>query len=107
VSGISLFEHCDTYANNGVAILSSFDSRLGRLEKSIQPVYTIAQLLTRRSNSAFGIVISFSMLLMCGADIEAALVKIDEVASNQEGIAAEEALILRGYASLLDHYTSF
>lgn len=29
-------------------------------------------------------------------DIEAALQKIDEVASNQEGIAAEEALILRG-----------
>ena len=32
------------------------------------------------------------------ADIEAALQKIDEVKSNQEGIAAEEALILRGYA---------
>ena len=29
-------------------------------------------------------------------DIEKALVKIDDVASNQEGIAAEEALILRG-----------
>ncbi len=26
--------------------------------------------------------------------------KIDEVASNQEGIAAEEALILRGYVML-------
>jgi exocyst complex protein 7 len=33
-----------------------------------------------------------------GIDIEKALLKIDEVASNQEGIAAEEALILRGYA---------
>ena len=32
-------------------------------------------------------------------DIESALQKIDEVASNQEGIAAEEALILRGYVS--------
>ncbi len=30
-------------------------------------------------------------------DIESSLQKIDEVASNQEGIAAEEALILRGY----------
>jgi exocyst complex protein 7 len=29
-------------------------------------------------------------------DIEKALVKIDEVASNREGIEAEEALILRG-----------
>ena len=34
------------------------------------------------------------------ADIDSALLKIDEVASNQEGIAAEEALILRGYAHL-------
>ena len=33
-------------------------------------------------------------------DIEKALAKIDEVASNQEGIAVEEALILRGYVSL-------
>jgi hypothetical protein len=31
-------------------------------------------------------------------DIEAALLKIDEVASSQEGIAAEEQLILRGYS---------
>lgn len=29
-------------------------------------------------------------------DIEKALMKIDDMASNQEGIAAEEALILRG-----------
>ncbi|KAG5221478.1 exocyst complex component exo [Salix suchowensis] len=35
----------------------------------------------------------------CLADIEKALLKIDEVASNQEGIAAEEALILRGRSS--------
>jgi hypothetical protein len=33
---------------------------------------------------------------MSFVDIEKALVKIDEVASNQEGIAVEEALILRG-----------
>jgi exocyst complex protein 7 len=31
------------------------------------------------------------------ADIDKALIKIDEIASNQEGIAAEEVLILRGY----------
>lgn len=29
-------------------------------------------------------------------DIEQALVKIDQLASDQEGVAAEEALILRG-----------
>jgi hypothetical protein len=35
------------------------------------------------------------------ADIDKTLVKIDEVASNQEGIAVEEALILRGQVFVL------
>ncbi|KAI0052026.1 exocyst complex component exo70 subunit [Auriscalpium vulgare] len=61
------------------SILTSFDGRLVKLEKSILPLYTSTQILTKRGNN-----------------IEAALQKIDEVASNQEGIAAEEALILRG-----------
>ncbi|KAH9984578.1 Cullin repeat-like-containing domain protein [Russula vinacea] len=61
------------------SILTSFDSRLVKLEKSILPLYTSTQILTKR-----------------GSNIESALQKIDEVASNQEGIAAEEALILRG-----------
>ena len=30
------------------------------------------------------------------ADIDKALLKIEEVASNHDGVAAEEALILRG-----------
>ncbi|KAJ3914897.1 Cullin repeat-like-containing domain protein [Lentinula edodes] len=60
-------------------ILNSFDTRLARLEKSILPLYNSAQILNRRASN-----------------IEKALLKIDEVASNQEGIAAEEALILRG-----------
>ncbi|THU88895.1 hypothetical protein K435DRAFT_729547 [Dendrothele bispora CBS 962.96] len=50
-----------------------------KLEKTILPLYTSTQVLTRR-----------------GGNIEKALLKIDEVASNQEGVAAEEALILRG-----------
>ncbi|CAL1708427.1 unnamed protein product [Somion occarium] len=61
------------------SILSSFDTRLVKLEKSILPLYNSTQVLNRR-----------------GGNIEAALLKIDEIASNQEGIAAEEALILRG-----------
>ncbi|KAI1785088.1 Cullin repeat-like-containing domain protein [Ganoderma leucocontextum] len=61
------------------SILSSFDARLVKLEKSILPLYTSTQLLTRRSNN-----------------IESALQKIDEIASYHEGVAAEEALILRG-----------
>ncbi|GJE99593.1 exocyst complex component EXO70 [Phanerochaete sordida] len=61
------------------SILSSFDTRLVKLEKTILPLYNSTQVLTRRATN-----------------IEAALQKIDEVASNQEGIAAEEALILRG-----------
>ncbi|KAJ3748105.1 Cullin repeat-like-containing domain protein, partial [Lentinula detonsa] len=60
-------------------ILDSFDTRLARLEKSILPLYNSTQILNRRASN-----------------IEKALMKIDEVASNQEGIAAEEALILRG-----------
>ncbi|KIK53759.1 hypothetical protein GYMLUDRAFT_49193 [Collybiopsis luxurians FD-317 M1] len=61
------------------SILNSFDTRLAKLEKSILPLYNSAQILNRRASN-----------------IEKALLKIDEVASNQEGIAAEEALILRG-----------
>ncbi|KZT07915.1 uncharacterized protein LAESUDRAFT_724388 [Laetiporus sulphureus 93-53] len=61
------------------SILSSFDTRLVKLEKSILPLYTSTQQLTRRAKN-----------------IESALMKIDEIASYQEGIAAEEALILRG-----------
>ena len=37
-------------------------------------------------------------------DIDSALTKIDEVASNQEGIAAEEALVLRGYVHFAPHH---
>ncbi|KAF8653415.1 hypothetical protein AX16_003958 [Volvariella volvacea WC 439] len=61
------------------SILDSFDTRIAKLEKSILPLYTSTQVLNRRNSN-----------------IEKALQKIDEVASNQEGIAAEEALILRG-----------
>ncbi|KZT18946.1 exocyst complex component exo70 subunit [Neolentinus lepideus HHB14362 ss-1] len=61
------------------SILTSFDTRLVKLEKSILPLYNSTQLLTKRASN-----------------IESALQKIDEVASNQEGIAVEEALILRG-----------
>ncbi|KAI0062820.1 hypothetical protein BV25DRAFT_623858 [Artomyces pyxidatus] len=71
------------------SILTSFDGRLVKLEKSILPLYTSTQILTKRGNN-----------------IESALQKIDEVASNQEGIAAEEALILRGpQAEQLQIYT--
>lgn len=40
------------------------------------------------------------------ADIEKTLLKIDEVASNQEGVAVEEALVLRGcvWLRLCDTY---
>ncbi|KAI0073224.1 hypothetical protein K474DRAFT_1666843 [Panus rudis PR-1116 ss-1] len=70
------------------SILSSFDTRLVKLEKSILPLYNSTQILNRRGNH-----------------IEAALQKIDEIASNQEGIAAEEALILRGpQPGRLDEY---
>ncbi|KAF9490346.1 exocyst complex component, exo70 subunit [Pleurotus eryngii] len=72
-----------------ISILNSFDTRLAKLEKSILPLYSSTQILNKRASN-----------------IEKALLKIDEVASNQEGIAAEEALILRGPQSgQLDVYT--
>ncbi|KAF9652386.1 hypothetical protein BDM02DRAFT_3266446 [Thelephora ganbajun] len=61
------------------AILSSFDNRLVKLEKAILPLYASTQLLTRRASN-----------------IDSVLGKIEEVASNRDGIATEEALILRG-----------
>ncbi|KAG7443520.1 uncharacterized protein BT62DRAFT_1034465 [Guyanagaster necrorhizus] len=64
---------------NQTAILNSFDTPLAKLENSILPLYTSTQILNRRAGN-----------------IEKALLKIDELASNQEGIAADEALILRG-----------
>ncbi len=77
------------------AILSGFDTRLAKLEKAILPLYNSTQLLTRRGNRKSFV---YSLLLQTYklVDIESALQKMDEIASNQEGIAAEEALILRG-----------
>jgi exocyst complex component 7 len=39
----------------------------------------------------------------CSADIESALLKIDDLATTQEGLAAEEALVLRGWAPRAIH----
>ncbi|KAF9242082.1 Cullin repeat-like-containing domain protein [Melanogaster broomeanus] len=62
-----------------ISILTNFDSRLVKVEKSILPLYTATQKLNQRSHN-----------------IDRALSKIDEVASSHEGIAVEEGLILRG-----------
>ncbi|KAG9313322.1 Cullin repeat-like-containing domain protein [Chiua virens] len=62
-----------------ISILTNFDSRLVKLEKSILPLYAATQKLNHRSHN-----------------IDRALLKIDEVASSHEGIAEEEGLILRG-----------
>ncbi|KIO32205.1 hypothetical protein M407DRAFT_13962 [Tulasnella calospora MUT 4182] len=60
-------------------ILKKFDDRLKHLEKSILPLHTSTQTLTRISKN-----------------IDRTLQSIENVASNQEDTAAEEALILRG-----------
>ncbi|KAF8636329.1 hypothetical protein AX17_003620 [Amanita inopinata Kibby_2008] len=62
-----------------ISVLDSFDVRLAKLEKSILPLYTSAQILNKRRHN-----------------IDKTLLKIDEVASHQEDLVAEEALILRG-----------
>ncbi|EIW74439.1 hypothetical protein CONPUDRAFT_67345 [Coniophora puteana RWD-64-598 SS2] len=61
------------------SILTTFESRLVKLEKSVLPLYTSTQKLNLRAHN-----------------IDRALLKIDELASSQEGIAEEEGLILRG-----------
>jgi exocyst complex component 7 len=80
-----------------LAILTKFDSRLVKLEKSILPLHNSTQKLTRLAESErFYEPVSDFYLLYIYGDIESTLQSIDKVASNQEGIAAEEALILRG-----------
>lgn len=61
------------------SILTNFDTRLVKLEKSILPLYNSTQKLKQRAHN-----------------IDRALLKIDEVASSQDGIAVEEGLVLRG-----------
>ncbi|KAG1726007.1 Cullin repeat-like-containing domain protein [Suillus paluster] len=61
------------------SILTNFDTRLMKLEKSILPLYNSTQKLKQRAHN-----------------IDRALLKIDEVASSQDGIAVEEGLVLRG-----------
>ena len=46
-------------------------------------------------------------MTVVGVDIDSTLQLIDEVASSQEGLAAEEALILRGYVFLLGGWFVF
>ncbi|KAF8168883.1 exocyst complex component, exo70 subunit [Pholiota molesta] len=60
-------------------ILDSFDTRLAKLEKSILPLYTATQLLNRRRGN-----------------IDKTLARIEDLSSNQQDIAADESLILRG-----------
>lgn len=62
-----------------ISLLESFDSRLAKLEKSILPLYTATQVLNRR-----------------GANIDRTILRMEEVASNHEGVAEEGGLILRG-----------
>ena len=73
--------------------LTCFDSRLVKLEKWTLPLYTNSYQARNNVSHTPCLVPNVDEL----PDIESALQKIDEVASNQEGIAAEEALILRGY----------
>ncbi|KAI5121110.1 hypothetical protein M0805_002783 [Coniferiporia weirii] len=70
------------------SILTNFDTRLVKLEKAILPLHNSTQLLFRRA-----------------ANIDSTLQLIDEVASSQQGLAEEGALIVRGpQAAQLDVY---
>ncbi|KAJ2935205.1 hypothetical protein H1R20_g1896, partial [Candolleomyces eurysporus] len=61
------------------SILDSFETRVAKLEKSILPLYTASQILNRRRSN-----------------IDKTLEKIDDVATREEDLSAEESLILRG-----------
>ena len=61
------------------------------------------QLLNKRANSERPF-IHFLSLTTHVLDIEKALIETDDVASNQESIASEETLILRGYEILYFFY---
>ncbi|EDR01302.1 exo70-like exocyst complex subunit [Laccaria bicolor S238N-H82] len=56
-----------------ITILDSFDTRIAKLEKSILPLYTAAQILNRRRSN-----------------IDETLAKINDVAIHHEDLAAEE-----------------
>ncbi|KAF8148207.1 exocyst complex component, exo70 subunit [Crassisporium funariophilum] len=60
-------------------ILDSFDTRIAKLEKSILPLYTASQILNRRRSN-----------------IDKTLATIEDLASNQDDLKVDEALILRG-----------
>ncbi|KAF8878668.1 Cullin repeat-like-containing domain protein [Gymnopilus junonius] len=60
-------------------ILDSFDTRLAKLEKSILPLYTAAQLLNKRRHN-----------------IDLTLARIEDLSGTQQDLAADESLILRG-----------
>ncbi|KZV87009.1 hypothetical protein EXIGLDRAFT_680369 [Exidia glandulosa HHB12029] len=61
------------------SILSKFDTRLIKLDKSILPLHKSTQALTRIADN-----------------IERTLASIDKIVSDQDGVAVEEALILKG-----------
>ncbi|PPQ65719.1 hypothetical protein CVT26_000336 [Gymnopilus dilepis] len=60
-------------------ILDSFDTRLNKLEKSILPLYTAAQVLNKRRYN-----------------IDLTLARIEDLSSTKQDLKADESLILRG-----------
>lgn len=78
------------------SILTSFDSRLVRLEKSILPLHKSNQSLSQLADSELSRFSAAILSFLNKPDIEATLQSIDRIAGDQEGVAAEEAMILRG-----------
>ncbi|KAF9556789.1 exocyst complex component, exo70 subunit [Agrocybe pediades] len=62
-----------------ITILDSFDTRLAKLEKSVRPLHTAAQILNKRKNN-----------------IDLTLARIEDLASSKQDLAVDESLILRG-----------
>jgi len=105
------FEENDEYAGHPMleckaltrpAILDSFDTRLGKLEKSILPLYTATQILSRRRNSKWTKDVHWKELRLTWLpDIDKTLEKIEDLANNQQDLSVDESLILRGCGALI------
>ena len=78
------------------AILTNFDTRLVKLEKSILPLHSSTQLLNRRVASECQCNIRLSTRTYLRADIDSTLSLIDEMSGARDDLVAEEGVILRG-----------
>lgn len=81
-----------------LGILAKFDSRLVKLEKTIRPLHTATQSLTRLATSTSKYFkLKRVFYLKHKLDIDRTMESINAMASEKQDVVAEENLVLRGY----------